>query len=175
MNARLAVSALTVVGCSVAVAQQQPGITQNPVPVVVTNGAQAPVPVTSTALAAKESPAMFRTELGNSFSGPVTPTPPAGKVFVVTHISMIVASNDDTQPLTGASCSVLLSATSGGSTISKSIAAYKLEPLSGGVTWAANANTYFVLKPSENLAMFCGGSSFNVFKLATVSGYTTTP
>lgn len=173
----LTVAAVALLGCVAAAVRAQPSFTQNPVPVTVTNPS---IPVTVTASAPLSvnvgkdpiSPVMYRFSLDNSSHQTVVPSPPAGKVFVLTHLSVFLGANIAGQPLAPGLCVLTISTLFNGGTLTDALAIYRLDSAAGD-TLAVNANTYFVLKPTETLGMTCTTSTTqNVFKTAAFGGYT---
>lgn len=157
-----AVLALLMLACTCAAAADRPDA------VVVTNGANAAIPVlvTNPQSAAPPAPKTTFTDLSAGTSATVMPAPGAGKRFVVRHLDAYMASNISGVGMIDTNCVLSLHQ---GST-SFAIAIYPLRRTDLYGAMALSQSEYLVLGPADSLEMTCVSNPANTSGRATISG-----
>jgi hypothetical protein len=137
------------------------------VPVVVTNGANAAVPVlvTNPQGGTPAAPKTTVTELSAGTAATAIPAVGAGKSFLVKHVDLFM-SNNSGGPLTDANCVLWLHR---GST-STVVAVYALQRVSLYSSLALSQSEYLVLGPADSLDVTCVSDPSNSSGRVTVGG-----
>jgi len=155
-------------------------VVNTPLPVQVTNPTP-PAPSTvnignpdaiATAILHQQTPAMNSFLASDAFNSgaplPMTPTVPAGKLFVVTYIAMNMGPNNAAFPVTSSACFLFAPVGPGSISIIRTIPG---TVVLGG--WSASETSFFVLNAGEALGISCsytaGGAT--AFLQGVVGGY----